>query len=303
MPQLEAGPRQLRRNADDREPARYQHVTLAPFSPTIGAEVLDIDLTAAIDDDVLDELHRALLEWKVLFFRNQHLTSAQHRDFAARWGQLEVHPFLPTGDVPEIVRFAKDDATKGYENVWHSDVSWREIPSMGSILRAIEVPPIGGDTLWADMGAAYDGLTDETKARIDGLSAVHDFSQTFGLMLDADGLARMQAEYPPVEHPVVRIHPETGRRTLYVSAPFTSHVVGLDPSESEALLDLLCRQASVPEYQCRFRWEEGSIAFWDNRATQHYAVSDYWPQPRVMERATVIGDRPFGAWEQGRHPA
>lgn len=293
MPRLDAGPRQLRRTADDGH-GRYELIELAPASPTIGAEVRGVDLSRPVDPAVFAELHRALLEWKVLFFRDQRLTAEQHRDFARQWGELEIHPFLPTGDVPEIVRFAKDEHTGGYENVWHSDVSWRQIPSMGSILHALEVPAVGGDTLWADMAAAYDGLPDDTKARIDGLTSVHDFTQTFGQLLQEEELARMREEHPPAKHPVVRVHPETRRRTLYVNAPFTSHIVGLDADESEALLDLLCQQASVPEYQCRFRWRPGSVAFWDNRATQHYAVSDYWPQPRVTERATIIGDKPFG---------
>ena len=130
------------------------------------------------------------------------------------------------------------------------------------------------------------------QARIDGLVAVHDFTQSFGQGLNAEELAEMQAQFPAVEHPVVRTHPETERKTLYVNEIFTSHVVGLEPGESDAVLDLLCRQARVPEYQCRFRWSADSVAFWDNRATQHYAVSDYWPARRVMERATIIGDRP-----------
>ena len=290
---LDAGPRPVRRVPDGWDDRPYERITLEPVTPIIGAEVTGVDLRDPLDDATFADLHRALLEWKVLFFREQRITGEQHRAFAARWGELEVHPFLPQGDVPDVVRFERDEANKPSENIWHSDVTWREIPSLGSVLRAIEVPPVGGDTMWADMGAAYDGLPDDVKARIDGLVAVHDFTYSFGLALDPDTLAEMQAKYPPARHPVVRTHPETGRKTLFVNEVFTSHVEGLDPEESDGLLDLLCRQARVPEYQCRFHWRPASIAFWDNRATQHYAAADYWPNRRVMERATIVGDRPF----------
>ena len=272
-------------------PTDYDSFSVEPLTPAIGAEIA-IDLRA-LDDATSRDLHRALLDWKVLFFRDQELTVEQHRDFGARWGELEIHPFLPEGDVPEVVRFEKSDTSKGYENIWHSDVTWRQIPSMGSILRARDVPNVGGDTLWADMTAAYDGLPDETKARIDGLTAIHDFAQTFGLAYDGEELERLREQYPPAEHPVVRTHPETQRKTLFVNEIFTSHIVGMDADESDALLRELCAQARIPEYQCRFRWSVDAVAFWDNRATQHYAVSDYWPARRVMERVTVIGDRPY----------
>ena len=293
MLQVTAGPRRLRRVTDDWEDRPYEHLQLRPLSPTIGAEVAGVDLSQ-VSAAQAAEIDRALLEWKVLFFANQHITPAEHRDFAARWGELEVHPFLAQGAVPEIVRFEKGPDQQGYENVWHSDVTWRRIPPLGSVLHCVECPPVGGDTLWADMGAAYDGLPAVVRDRIDGLVAVHDFTRTFGRGLSKDKLEKARVEYPPVEHPVVRVHPATGRRTLFVNAPFTSHIVGLDPPESDRLLETLCAQAQVPEYQCRFRWAAGSVAFWDNRATQHYAASDYAPQRRVMERVTIIGDRPVG---------
>jgi taurine dioxygenase len=272
-------------------PTTYDSFTVSPLTPTIGAEIA-IDLRA-VDDAIHRDLHQALLDWKVLFFRDQRLSVEQHRDFGARWGELEVHPFLPEGDIPEVVRFEKSDTSKGYENIWHSDVTWRQVPSMGSILRAREVPAVGGDTLWADMGAAYDGLSDDVKERIDGLTAIHDFALTFGLAYEGEELERLREQYPPAEHPVVRTHPETGRKTLFVNEIFTSHIVDMDATESDALLRELTKQSRIPEYQCRFRWSVDAIAFWDNRATQHYAVSDYWPSRRVMERVTVVGDRPF----------
>src|SRR5580704_11167832 len=281
------GPRPVAHNPTD-----FGSFTVAPVGSGIGAEVLDVDLGQPVGPALQADLHRALLAWKVLFFRDQRITAEQHRDFGRLWGELEVHPFLPEGDLPEVVRFAKDESSRGTENIWHSDVTWRKVPSMGSILRAIEVPALGGDTLWADMAAAYDGLPEDVRQRIDGLTAVHDFADSFGRAMDPAKLAEMRKQFPPAEHPVVRTHPETGRATIYVNEIFTSYIAGVDPDESDELLRLLCSQARIPEYQCRFRWTPDSIAFWDNRATQHYAVSDYWPSARVMERVTVIGDVP-----------
>jgi taurine dioxygenase len=271
----------------------WQHFRTTPCSPTVGAEVDGIDLSAELPDDAIAELRQALLDFKVLFFRDQRLDAAAHIAFARRFGDLEVHPFIPANpDHPELVRFEKSPDVGGYENLWHTDVTWRPEPSMGAVLHAVEVPSAGGDTLFADMAAAYDGLDDDLKERIDGLVAVHDFAQAFGHALDDDARAEMTATHPPVEHPVVRTHPETGRRTLFVNAVFTTHVVGLAPDESQALLRRLTAEAATTEYQCRFHWTRDAVAFWDNRAVQHYACSDYWPERRVMERASIVGDRP-----------
>ena len=235
----------------------------------------------------------------MLFVRDAGLTSESHHALGLRWGALESHPFVKlvsdtqSDEAPAVVRLAKDADAVGRENVWHSDVTWREEPSLGSLLHAIEVPAVGGDTLWADMAAAYDCLDDDLKERIDGLTAVHDWWNTFGRGMQPEQRDALRPDFPPVEHPVVRTHPETGRKTLYVNAAFTQHIVGLDADESAELLDLLYRQAPYPEYQCRFRWTAGALAIWDNRSTQHYATSDYFPQRRVMERITVIGDRPY----------
>ncbi len=287
------GPRPVRAlpEVDGRAPG-YERIEVRILSPSIGGEICGVDLGKPLDDETLAEVRRALLTCKVIFFRDQDITPAEQVAFARRFGELEVHPFLPEGEVPEVIRFAKDETVKGVENLWHSDVSWRQVPSMGSVLHAIEVPEVGGDTLWADMAAAYEGLPDPVKERIDGLQAVHDFAHSFGLMLDADALAEKQREFPPATHPVVRTHPETGERLLYVNAIFTSHIVDMDPDRSAALLDFLYRQAAIPEYQVRFRWRRGSVAFWDNRSTQHYASSDYWPRQRIMDRVTIIGERP-----------
>jgi taurine dioxygenase len=242
---------------------------------------------------VIAELRQALLDYKVLFFRDQQVTSAQHVAFARRFGDLEVHPFIPgNGEHPELVRFAKSADVGGYENGWHSDVSWRAVPSMAAVLHAVAVPPTGGDTLFADMCAAYDGLPDDTKARIGDLVAVHDHVSSFGHQVPPERREEIRAQYPPVEHPVVRTHPETGRQLLYVNRFFTSHIVGLDPEESRALIEELSRRAEIVEYQCRFQWTPDAVVMWDNRSVQHYACSDYWPSVRVMERASIVGDAP-----------
>lgn len=275
-----------------------QPFTIKPLTPTIGAEVHDIDLATSLDTATLAALRQTLLEWKVIFFRNQNITTEQHLAFARNFGELEVHPFAPQKEgFPEILPITHDKDNKGKENTWHSDVTWRECPSLGSILRALEVPEVGGDTLFADMYAAYDNLPDDIKEKIDGKMALHDFAH-FRVSMRKRGKSEAEIEelnkkYPMVEHPVVRTHPETGRKGIYVNAAFTQHIIGMEKSESDALLAYLYAQAATPEYQCRFRWAANSLAFWDNRACQHYAASDYWPAVRRMERATIIGDRPY----------
>lgn len=272
-------------------------LTLTPLTPTIGAEVGGIDLRQPLEAGQVGAIRQALLDWKVLFFRDQEITTDQHLDFARNFGGLEVHPFAPEKPgYPEVLAITHNRESRGKENVWHSDVTWREKPSLGSILRAIEIPPLGGDTLFADMYAAYDGLSDEIKARIEGAYAVHDFAH-FRKTMVKQGKTPEEIEafnklYPMMEHPIVRTHPETGRKAIYVNVAFTQHIVGMEKAESDALLKHLYAQAAIPEYQCRFRWQPHSIAFWDNRASQHYAASDYWPAVRRMERVTILGDRP-----------
>ncbi|HEY2069163.1 MAG TPA: TauD/TfdA family dioxygenase [Rhizomicrobium sp.] len=278
--------------------AEPSHLTVAPLTPSIGAEITGIDLREPLDTETLAELRAALLDRKVLFFRDQDITTEQHLTFARAFGALEVHPFAPhKPGHPEVMAITHGPDNKGKENTWHSDVTWRIEPSLGSILRAIEVPPVGGDTLFADMYAAYDGLKDSVKAKIDGKTAMHDFGHFRTGMRKAGKseaeIAAFDAKYPPAEHPVVRTHPETGRKCLYVNAGFTQYIVGLERAESDTLLAHLYARAAIPEYQCRFRWTQHAIAFWDNRASQHYAASDYWPAVRKMERVTIVGDRPY----------
>jgi taurine dioxygenase len=280
------------------ERARLAELTWRQFDvrrvgATVGAVITGVDITAELPDDVIAELRLALFEYKVIFFRNQPLTAKRHVAFARRFGELEVHPFIP-GNVgtPELVRFEKSAEVGGYENGWHHDVTWRAVPSMGAVLHAVQVPTSGGDTLFCDMYAAFDGLAPELQQRVLGLDAVHDFMRAFGRQVPPDRRAEMRETYPTVVHPVVPTHPDTGRPYLYVNRFFTDRIVGLEPDESDDLLTTLFRQADTLEYQCRFQWEPDSVAFWDNRAVQHYASSDYWPELRIMERASIIGTRP-----------
>ena len=272
---------------------RFDHLEVIPRGVTLGAEIRGVDLTTEVSDGVIDELRQALADYKVIYFRDQPITSAQHVAFARRFGELEIHPFISGNeDHPELVRFEKGADTGGFENGWHHDVTWRECPSMGAILHAIQVPSTGGDTLFSDMGAAYDGLDDETKERIDGLYAIHDYTLAFAHQVPDDKKAEMRETYPLVRHPVVRTHPITGRKTLFVNCYFTSHIDGMDDAEGVELIKHLAAQAAVLEYQFRVQWEPDTVVFWDNCAVQHYAASDYYPDIRIMERASIIGSRP-----------
>ena len=271
----------------------WNNFDVTQLGSTIGAEISGIDLRDEQSDEVIAEIQRALDNYKVIFFRNQPVSSEQHAAFARRFGELEIHPFIPSNTgIPELVRFEKTAEVAGFENSWHHDVTWRECPSLGAILHGIEIPPVGGDTLFSDMGAAYDGLSDEIKEQIDGMVAEHDFMKSFGHTIPEERKAETREMYPLVQHPVVITHERTGRKLLYVNRNFVNRIVGLSDEESASLLGYLCDQAATVEYQVRFTWQPDSIAFWDNRAVQHYASSDYWPQRRIMERASVVGARP-----------
>jgi taurine dioxygenase len=264
-----------------------------PLSPTIGAEIHGLDLGKPLDEATFAALRRTFVERKVLFFRDQAISAGEHVAFCRRFGELEIHPFTPKKDgFPEVMLIRHGPENRGTENTWHSDVTWRKEPSLGSALRAVKVPAVGGDTLFADMEAAYEGLSSQMKRMVDGLVAVHDFTRVFGRAIPRDKLKAMQNQYPPAEHPVVRTHPESGRKSLYVNAAFTLRIRGMSPEESARLLTYLYSRAAIPEVQCRFRWTANAIAMWDNRSCQHYAVSDYFPAERIMERVTICGDRP-----------
>jgi taurine dioxygenase len=269
-------------------------ISIQPLSPTIGAEVGGFRMDGECTDRTIAEIRQALLDWKVIFFRDQDVSREDHIAFGRRFGELEVHPFATNHpDHPEIVVIHHDENSKSGQNSWHSDVTWREEPSLGSILRGRVIPQVGGDTLFADMHAAYENLSDELRHEIDDLHAIHSYTRVFGHHLSREKQLEMRERYPDVRHPVVRTHPETGAKGLYVNFSFVSHLEGFGEAESRRLLGKLYKQASIPEFQCRFRWRTDSVAFWDNRAVQHYAAFDYRPATRRVERVTVAGDRPY----------
>jgi taurine dioxygenase len=268
------------------------NITISPLTPAIGAEIGNVDLGQVTDQEIID-IRAALLKHKVVFFREQTLSQAQHIGLARGFGELEIHPATPSSQSnPEVLHIAHGPESKGQENFWHSDVTWREKPSLGSILKAVEVPEVGGDTLFANMVLAYERLPENMKEAITGRVAIHDIARVFAKRLNKSA-EELRERYPPVEHPIVRTHPETGESVLYVNTAFTSHIKDMDRDESAQLLRTLYLTAANPEIQCRFRWEKGALAFWDNRASQHFASSDYFPQVRKMERVTIAGDRPF----------
>jgi len=278
-----------------------------PLTCAIGAEVTNVHLgVAARDPGLMAEIRSLLLQYKVLFFRDQDITRAEHVAFARHFGELEDHPVAGSDpDHPGLVRIYKspDKPNDRYENAWHTDATWREKPPFGCVLRCVECPPVGGDTMWANMALAYERLPEHIKTQIAGLRARHSIEATFGAAMPMEKRLALKAQFPDAEHPVVRTHPETGEKILFVNG-FTTHFTnfhspanvryGQDFAPGAAqLLQYLIAQAQIPEYQVRFRWRPNSVAFRDNRSTQHYAVMDYAPCHRKMERAGITGDTPF----------
>ncbi len=268
-------------------------IRVAPITGTLGAEVFGVDM-ANPTAPMIEELRKVWLDHKVLVLRDQHISTEQHVAFGRCFGELEVHPFAPSSEGhPEIVRITSSREFPYAASNWHSDVTWRQEPSMGSILRGVVIPPVGGDTSFADAGAAYDRLADRVKELVDDAVAVHDFTRTFGARLSPRERAEKQEEYPPARHPVIRTHPETGVRSIYTNRAFVSHIEGMDAEESRRTLDLLERAMMNPSVQCRISWEVDTFVMWDNRAVQHHASNDFWPETRVVERVTIVGDKPF----------
>jgi taurine dioxygenase len=298
--------RSLKQSVTVNTVADFPHLTLEHIGTTIGTVIHGIDMSNASDQEIKYVYH-LLLERKVIFFRDQHCTEAEHIAFGRRFGELEIHPFNPKHpDFDEIIPIYSNERYVGAANTWHSDVMWRMDPSLGSILLARKVPALGGDTLFADMAAAYQGLSIEMKTKIDGLTAINSGSangskekarqrmQQQGAT--ADELTVFDEKYahiPIPVHPVVRTHPDTNQRAIYVNRAFTRQIVDMEETASKELLEHLWAQAAIPEYQCRFSWSPGSVAFWDNRAAQHYASSDYWPEHREMDRVTICGEVPY----------
>ncbi len=290
-----------------RSAALQQSIQVEPLTCTIGAEVSGVHLgLAAQDDGIMAEIRALLLKHRVLFFRDQDITRAEHVAFARRFGDLEDHPVAGSDpEHPGLVRIYKspDAPNDRYENAWHTDATWREKPPFGCVLRCVECPPVGGDTMWANMVEAYARLPDDIKTRIADLRARHSIEASFGAAMPIEKRLALKAQFPDAEHPVVRTHPETGEKILFVNA-FTTHLTNYHRPENVRfgqdanpgawqLLSYLISQVYIPEYQVRLRWRPNTVAFWDNRSTQHYAVMDYPPCHRKMERAGIVGDATF----------
>jgi len=261
----------------------------------LGAEVRGVDLAQPLDAATRAALEQAWLEHQVLFFRDQAITIDEHKAFARNFGELHVHPVLQMmadQGHPEIVVLESDAKRPVVADRWHSDVTFEKCPPKGSILRAVAVPAAGGDTLWASMYAAYEALSDAMQRLLSGLTAFHDGG-------GFRAIARNEAQRKDLEsrqsavHPVVRTHPATGRKALFVNSVFTKDIVGMKPAESRALLDFLYEHLSAPDFSVRFRWRKDSLAMWDNRCTQHRVLADALPEHRRMERVTLIGDTPY----------
>ncbi len=282
-------------------------IRVEPLTCAIGAELSNVNLgVASRSPGLMAEIRQLLLKHKVLFWRDQDITRAEHIAFARHFGELEDHPVAGSDpENPGLVRIYKsaDKPNDRYENSWHTDATWREKPPFGCVLRCVECPPVGGDTMWANMALAYERLPEQVKTQIAGLRARHSIEASFGAAMPTDKRLALKAQFPDAEHPVVRTHPETGEKVLFVNA-FTTHFtnfhtpqhvrVGQDFTQGGSqLLQYLISQAAIPEYQVRFRWKPNSVAMWDNRSTQHYAVMDYPPCDRKMERAGIVGEATF----------
>jgi taurine dioxygenase len=277
-------------------------ISVAPISGALGAELSGVDLSGPLSDDLIGDIRAALLQHHVIFFRDQHLTPSQHLAFGRRFGELQVHDFVEgMADNDEILEVRKEDyETRNFGGGWHTDVSYLERPALGSVLYAREVPEYGGDTMFANQHLAYEALSDGMKRMLEGLTAVHSARRPYGpnaARAHDYGPSSMRFNFTEsalaeTEHPVVRTHVETGRKSLYVNRTFTIRFKDMTEAESAPLLDYLCDHAVRPEFTCRFRWQPNSIAFWDNRCVQHNAINDYHGRRRVMHRVTIEGERP-----------
>jgi taurine dioxygenase len=276
-------------------------IEIAPLAGALGAEIYGVDLTRSLTNQEFAEIMQAFLDYQVIFFRDQHdLSPEQHKAFASRFGSLNVHPYVAgMAEHPELLEIIKEPEDKlNFGGGWHSDMSFLEVPALGSILYALEVPQYGGDTLFASQSKAYDALSDGMKDMLSGLSAVHSASREYSAKgASAQARSSMQStqvqEAPEYEHPVVRTHPQTGRKGLYINPAFTLRFSGMTKRESKPLLDFLFEHSRDERFTCRFRWQKGSLAFWDNRCCWHYALNDYPGQRRHMRRATINGDKPY----------
>lgn len=296
------------RAAETAKRLRSVGIEATQLGPSFGAELSGLDLAQVTDEQVV-ALQEALVTYKVLFLAGQDIDDATHIDFGRRLGEVTTgHPVHDSGDVPDEV-FELDSQDNGFADIWHTDVTFVQRPPAVSLLRSLVLPPHGGDTNWADSQLAYESLSQGFRALIDPLTAVHDGSREFGYYLAQRRQGRGNewegqtvTHLSPVAHPVVRVHPETGRRGLFVNPGFTSHIVGVSDAESRGILDVLYAHLTKPEHIVRHCWSVGDVALWDNRSTAHYANRDYGQDRRVMHRITLRGDAPLGtpAYESAR---
>ena len=270
----------------------YETLQVETLTPHIGAKVRDIDLSQPLTNEQARDVHQAWIDWKILVFPDQQLNRDQHKAFARRWGKLHVHPMQPTygGDEEILVVNTTRDSAYTSGDGWHTDVTCDPVPPLGSMLYITKTPASGGgDTLFADMYLAYQMLSDPMKEFLDPLVAEHDGA---GPYVGSYKSTPPEGGYPKSQHPVIVTHPDSGKKLLYVNRGFTSHIVGLGRSESNAVLEMLYRLIdSTPRLYCRVDWEPNTLAFWDNRCTQHHAVWDYWPNSRYGERVSIVGDQ------------
>ncbi|MRS17039.1 taurine dioxygenase [Enterobacteriaceae bacterium RIT691] len=277
-----------------------ERLNISPLGPHIGAQVSGVALNRPLSDNQFEQLYHALLCHQVVFLRGQEITPQQQRGLALRFGDLHIHPVYPHAEgVEEVIVLDTHNDNPPDNDNWHTDVTFIATPPAGAILAAKQLPDSGGDTLWTSGVAAYEALSAPLKTLLSGLQAEHDFRKSFpehkhlGSESEHQRWLDAVAKHPPLTHPVVRTHPVTGRQALFVNEGFTTRIVGLTAKESEALLGFLFAHITKPEFQVRWRWQEGDVAIWDNRVTQHYANADYLPQRRIMHRATILGDKPF----------
>jgi taurine dioxygenase len=278
-----------------------ESITVSPIAGALGAEVNGVDLSKQLDNSIFNEIHQALLDHQVLFFHDQNLTPQQQASFARRFGPLNRHPYVkPLKGAPDVFAIIKEPGDRHhFGNGWHTDLSYAEKPAMGAMLYGVEVPPYGGDTLFTNLCLAYDAMSDGMKSMLDGMKAVFSNARTYGpdAQRFRDGVKAMsvaqQADTSRVVHPIVRTHPETGRKSLFVNELHTIGIEDMTDEEARPLLDHLNKHITNPEFTCRFHWRQGSLAFWDNRCTAHYAINDFDGMRRVMHRVTIEGDRPF----------
>lgn len=277
-------------------------IAVERMAGALGAVISGVNLAEPLGDNAIGKIRHALLEHQVIFFHDQHLTPEQHLAFGNRFGELQIHEFVEGSPLdPRIIEVRKEpEDTRNFGGGWHTDVSYLDRPALGSVLYAREVPSYGGDTMFASQYLAYETLSDGMKAMLEGMTAIHSARRPYGVEAArryANGSSSMtylhsETAHGEVEHPVIRIHAETGRKSLYVNATFTLRFKDMTEEESAPLLEYLWQHAVRPEFTCRFRWRNNSIAFWDNRCVLHNAINDYHGERRLMHRVTIEGERP-----------